>query len=184
EVGYTVGPGAPLYRLTAGKGAVIQVSLPASELARVRVGDTLELTQDGQTIRLPVTRVAPAVNAAGLGTVEADALAPPFGLPSGSSIAATVLTASTNKMLTVPMSALVGQGSGAHVILFMRGSKPDSPARLHVVRIKVLQRGNSRAAISGTLKPGERVVVGQTAVLAQLREGDAAVTSVVAGSAK
>jgi RND family efflux transporter MFP subunit len=184
EVGYTVGPGTAVYRLTAGKGAVVQVTLPASELARVHVGDTLILSQNGTTVRLPIIRVAPAVNAAGLGTVEADAAAPPFDLPSGSSIAAAVLTASTSKTLTVPVSALVGQGSNAHVLVLGPGPRQDAPGRLRLVRVSILQLGSQRAAIRGALKPGERVVVGQTAVLAQLRDGDPAVTSPAVGSPK
>lgn len=178
EVGYTVAPGNQVYRLTAGKGAVVRVVLSASELAHVRVGDMLELTQDAATVRLPVTRVAPAVNTAGLGTVEADAPVAPFGLPSGSSVAATLLTTSTNKTLTVPVSALVGAGSNAHVVVFAPGSKPDVPGHLRLVRIEVLQQGSQRAAIRGALKPGEQVVVGQTATLAQLHDGDAATASV------
>jgi RND family efflux transporter MFP subunit len=177
EVGYTVAPGNQVYKLTAGKGAVVRVVLSASELAHVRVGDTLELTQDAATVRLPVTRVAPAVNAAGLGTVEADAPVAPFGLPSGSSVAATVLAATTGKTLTIPMSALVGLGLNAHAVVFVPDSKPDAPGHLRLVRIEVLQQGSQRAAIRGALKPNEQVVVGQTAVLAQLRNGDAAVAS-------
>jgi RND family efflux transporter MFP subunit len=177
EVGYTVAPGNQVYRLTAGKGAVVRVVLSASELAHVRVGDMLELTQGAATVRLPVARVAPAVNAAGLGTVEADAAVPPFGLPSGSSVSATLLSASTSKTLTVPVSALVGSGSNTHVVVFAPGPIPDAPGHLRFVRIEVLQQGSQRAAIRGALKPGEQVVVGQTAVLAQLRDGDAAVAS-------
>lgn len=177
EPGYTVGPGTAVYRLTAGKGAVVRVSLPAPELARVHAGDVLELTQEGTTIRLPVTRVAPAVNAAGLGTVEADAASPPFGLPSGSTIAATVLSTTGGKLLTVPVSAIVGEGPKAHVVVFAPNRQPDESGRLHIVPIKVVQLGNERAAVRGGLKPGQTVVIGQTAVLAQLREGDTAITS-------
>jgi RND family efflux transporter MFP subunit len=177
EVGYTVAPGNQVYKLTAGKGAVVRVVLSAPELAHVRVGDMLELTQNAAIVRLPVTRVAPAVNAAGLGTVEADAPAAPFGLPSGSSVAATVLSTSTSKTLTVPVSALVGTGLNAHVVVFAPGAKSDAPGHLRLVRIEVLQQGSQRAAIRGAVKPGEQVVVGQTATLAQLRDGDAAIAS-------
>ncbi len=178
EAGDTVGPGIPVYKLTAGAGAVAQVSLPAAELARVRVGDMLELRQGTAIVRLPINRVAPAVNAAGLGTVESDTYVTPFDLPSGSTVAVTVLTAPTRRDgLTVPASALVGDGVNAHVVLFVPDPKPDLPGRLHLVPVEVSQQGGLRAAIRGELKPGQQVVVGQTAVLAQLREGDAAVTA-------
>lgn len=184
EVGNTVGPGKPVYRLIAGKGAVVRVSLTAADLAHVHVGDTLELQQATATLRLPITRVAPAVNAAGLGTVEADAVAAPFGLPSGSTVTATVHTAASDENLTVPAAALVGSGTGAHVVAFAPAKQAGEPGRLHLVSVAVLQQGSARAAVRGVLTPGESVVVGQTAVLAQLREGDAAVTAASVGAGR
>lgn len=177
EVGDTVGPGKPVYQLTAGTGAVVRVSLPADQLAGVRAGDTLELQQGAARMTLSITRISPAANAVGLGTVEADASAAPFGLPSGSTVAATVRAQHGGEALTVPVAALVGSGDRAHVVAFTPGAKPGEPGRLRVVPVEVLQEGGSVAAVMGTLTPGEQVVVGQTAVLAQLREGDAAVAA-------
>ena len=183
EVGDTAAPGKPVYQLTAGKGAVVRLSLPAGQLAQVHPGDTLHLTQGGQTLHLTVARIAPAVNAAGLGTVEADAASAPFGLPSGSTVTATIaLHAQTQPTLTVPVAALVGSGAQAHVLAFTPGAKPGEPGRLRVVPVKVLREGANAAAVDGTLHVGEPVVVGQTAVLAQMRDGQAAVTA--AGAAQ
>lgn len=182
EVGDTAAPGRPVYRLTAGQGAVVRVSLPSDQIARVHVGDTLELQQDATHLNLRVARIAPAVNAAGLGTLEADAARAPFGLPSGSTVAATVRTAASGVALTVPAAALVGSGDGARVVIFMPGARPGEPGRLRRVRVKVLQEGSTRVAVEGDLKPDGQVVVGQTAVLAQLRDGDAAIAA--AGAAQ
>jgi RND family efflux transporter MFP subunit len=181
EVGDTVTPGKPVYELTAGKGAVVKVSLPAANLTHVHVGDTLILRQGGSSLKLSVSRLAPAVNAAGLGTLEADAPVAPFGLPSGSTVAAEVRTRGIGEALNVPSAALVGSGSGAHVMVFAPGSKPGTPGRLHLVPVKVLQQGSERTAVQGALSPGAQVAVGQTAVLAQLHEGDAAVAGNGAG---
>jgi RND family efflux transporter MFP subunit len=184
EVGDTAAPGKPVYQLTAGKGAIVRVSLPSDQLTQVKVGDTLRLTQGGQTLDLPITRIAPAVNAAGLGTVEADATSSPFGLPSGSSVAASIeLRSQTAATLTVPVAAVIGSGDQAHVLAFTPGAQAGEPGRLRIVPVKVLQEGANRAAVSGSLKPGESVVVGQTAVLAQMRDGDAAVTTAVSTAA-
>jgi RND family efflux transporter MFP subunit len=177
EAGDTVGPGKPVYQLTAGTGAVVRVSLPADQLAGVKPGDTLELQQGAARMTLSITRISPAANAAGLGTVEADASAAPFGLPSGSTVAATLRAQHGGEALTVPVAALVGSGDRAHVVVFTPGAKPGEPGRLRVVPVEVLQEGGSVAAVKGSLTPGEQVVVGQTAVLAQLRDGDAAVAA-------
>jgi len=182
EVGDTVAPGKLVYQLTAGKGAVVKVSLPAADLAHVKVGDTLVLRQDSASLSLGIRRVAPAVNAAGLGVVEADAPVAPFGLPSGSSVAVEVHTQGSGEALTVPAAALVGSGDDAHVLVFIPGTKAGQPGRLHRVPVRVLAEGGSRTAVQGTLAPGDQVVVGQTAVLSQLREGDAAVTASRAGA--
>ncbi len=184
EVGDTAAPGKPVYQLTAGKGAIVRVSLPSDQLTQVKVGDTLRLTQGGQTLDLPITRIAPAVNAAGLGTVEADAPSSPFGLPSGSSVAASIeLRSQAAATLTVPVAAVIGSGDQAHVLAFTPGAQAGEPGRLRIVPVKVLQEGANRAAVSGSLKPGESVVVGQTAVLAQMRDGDAAVTTALSTAA-
>lgn len=182
EVGDTAAPGRPVYQLTAGKGAVVRVGLPAASLARVRVGDTLLLHQGEASQALAVSRVAPAVNAAGLGTVEADAAMAPFGLPSGSTVAAEVLIRGAGETLTVPTAALVGSGKEAHVLAFTPGAKAGAPGRLRRVAVKVLTEGADRTAVQAALAAGDRVVVGQTAVLARLRDGDAAVTADPAGA--
>jgi RND family efflux transporter MFP subunit len=184
EAGDTVAPGKPLYRLTAGKGAVVRVSLAAAQLAGVHVGDMLELKQGAARISLPIRRVAPAVNAAGLGSVEADASEAPFGLPSGSLVMATVHAAASASGLTVPTAALLGSTDRTRVVVFTPAAKPGAPGSLHRVPVQVLQEGSSRAAVRGTLQPGEQVVVAQTAVLSQLRDGDAAVTAARAGAAQ
>lgn len=185
EIGDTASPGKPLYQLAAGSGAVVRVSLPADQLAQVEAGDLLRLSQGAQTVQLPISRIAPAVNAAGLGMVEADATSAPFGLPSGSTVAATiVLHARQTPTLTVPMAAVVGSGDDAHVLVYAPGAALDEPGRLRVVAVKVLREGASAAAVRGSLKPGEQVVVGQTAVLAGMRDGDAAVTAAASGSVR
>ncbi len=183
EVGDTAAPGRPVYRLTAGKGAVVRMSLPADQIAQVKVGDMLRLSQNGQTLALPVTRIAPAVNAAGLGTLEADALRSPFGLPSGSTVAASLaLQAQASASLTVPEAAVVGSGRHAHVLVFTAGARAGEPGRVHIVPVEVLQSGARTTAVRGQLRPGQRVVVAQTAVLAQMRDGDAAVSAAATGA--
>ena len=186
EVGDTATPGRAVYRLTAGRGAVVRVSLPASQLARVRVGDAMQLTEDGARVVLAVSRIAPAVDAAGLGTVEADAARVPFGLPSGSTVAATVVlrSAGTAPALSVPSAALVGSGRAAHVLLLVPAAQPEQAARLRVVPVTVLRRGADGAAVDGALQPGERLAVGQSGVLAQMRDGDFAVDAAASGAAR
>jgi RND family efflux transporter MFP subunit len=184
EAGDTVGPGRAVYRLTAGAGAVVRVSLPAVELSSVHPGDTLELRQDGETLKLPIMRVSPAVNAAGLGTVEADAPAAPFGLPSGSTVAVTVLAAAGGETLTVPTASLVGSGPNTYVMTIVPGPKADEPGRLRRVPVELLQQDGVRVAVRAALAPGDAVVVGQSAVLSQLRDGDAATTAARGGPAQ
>jgi len=175
EVGDVVGPGKPVYHLTAGTGAVATASLSADQLARVHVGDTIELRQGDAVVSLPITRVGPAVNQAGLGTVEADSTTTPFGVPSGSTVAATIRLAAGGKQLTVPVTAIVGEGGNAYVLIFRPPTGADKAGRLQRVPVRVLRESASRAAVQGAISDGQRVVIAQTAVLAQLRDGDPAV---------
>jgi len=176
EEGDVVGPGRPVYRLTAGAGAVVTANLPADQLARVHAGDTIELHQGDMAISLPITRVGPAVNLAGLGTVEADAAATPFGMPSGSTLAATIRLASRGEQLTVPITAVVGSDSNAYVVVFQPSARPHEAGHVQRVPVRILQESASRAAVDGTVSDGQLVVIGQTAVLSQLRDGDPAVS--------
>ncbi len=175
-VGDTVGPGQPVYRLTAGKGAIVRISLAADQLARVHVGDRIVLSNGAASLTLPITRVAPAVDKAGLGFAEAEASTLPFGLPSGSSLSANVYAASHGNTLTVPIDALVGEGARAHVFVFVANAGKTAAGTLRRVDVQVLQTGAERAAVVGKLEPGMQVIVGQTAQLGQLHDGDPAVT--------
>lgn len=175
-VGDTVGPGHPVYHLTAGKKAIVRVTLAAAQLAQIHVGDRIVLSNGAKSLTLPVTRIAPAVNQAGLGFAEAEADSPPFGLPSGSSLSALVYTASRDNTLTVPLNAMVGSGSHAHVFVFEPDQDKPTSGTLRRVDVQVLQTGAKRAGVAGKLEPGMQVIVAQTAELGQLRDGDPALT--------
>lgn len=176
EEGDVVGPGMPVYRLEAGRGAIVRCELPAEQLATVHIGDTLELRLGNASVTLAITRIAPAVTASGLGALEADSPEVPFGLPSGSAVAATIRRAGSGESLTVPVTAIVGQGDNAHVMVFHAPGDASEPGRLQRVPVHVLSEDASRAAVSGEVRAGQQVVVGQTAVLSQLKDGDPAVT--------
>lgn len=92
-------------------------------------------------------------------------------------MAAEVRLRGAGETLTVPTAALVGSGEGAHVLVFAPGAKAGAPGRLRRVAVKVLTEGADRTAVQAALAAGDRVVVGQTAVLARLRDGDAAVSA-------
>jgi len=175
-VGDTAAPGHPVYLLTAGQGAIVRITVAADQLAQVRVGDQLVLSKGGATLVLSITRVAPAVNRAGLGSAEAKAKALPFDLPSGSTLPATVYTASHGNTLTVPVDALVGEGAHAHVFVFVPATGKTSTGTLRRVALRVLRTGAERAAVAGKLEAGTRVVVGPTAQLSQLHDGDPVIT--------
>lgn len=177
-VGDTVGPGRSVYRLTAGKGAIVRITLAADRLTQVHVGDRIVLSNGAKTMALRVTRVAPAVDRAGLGFAEAEAGALPFGLPSGSSLSAKVYSGFPGDTLTVPINAVVGDSTHAHVFVFVPLVVKPATGKLRRVDVRVLRSGSEHAAIAGKLEPGMQVVVGQTAQLAQLRDGDAAVTGI------
>lgn len=183
-VGDTASPGKPVYRLTAGQGAIIRVALPPSQLAQVKIGDFVRLEQNGKTTSVRISRLTPAVNTAGLGVIESDTDKRPFNLPSGSSIAAKiVLHDGDPKQLTVPVASIVGAYNHAHVLTITPGQKQGEPGHVHIVPVTVLSKGAHRAAIKGALKPNDKVVIGQTAVLAKMQEGDS-VIAVMPGAAQ
>jgi RND family efflux transporter MFP subunit len=169
EVGDLAQPGHPLYRLTVDSAARLRVKLPQQVLEAVHPGTEVELEHGKRHMRVRLSRIFPALDAQALGAAEADLQHMPFGLPSGARIPARVILQSLPGALVVPHRALIETHDGG-VVFTLQGTH--GKARLHRVKVKVMLRGDTGIAVSGELRPGERVVVAHQSVLMQLRDGD------------
>ncbi len=163
--------GKPLYRLIVVRSGRLEVRLPAEVLERVRPGNEVEVSHDGETLRLHAARIFPALDARSLGYIEIDVPALPFGAAPGALLHARVVTAALDAALQVPADALRPLPGGVQARVFrIRGE--GQGGRLDAVTVRILLRTAQRVAVAGPLAPGERVVVAHETTLLRLQDGD------------
>ncbi|HTS87201.1 MAG TPA: efflux RND transporter periplasmic adaptor subunit [Gemmatimonadales bacterium] len=154
QPGERVSAGAPLALVVNGSALDLVASASPGELARLREGEPARVQGEGGTMakRGWVRAVAPAVDSlTGTGTAILripEAVAP---LLPGTGATAEVDLPLIRDALVVPDSALVLIGTTLHV--FVIGA--DSVA--HATPVSVVVRNGQRAAVTGQLKPGDRV---------------------------
>ncbi len=171
EPGDVCRPDHPLYRLTMSGAARIRVRLPQTVLEQVHPGTTLVLRHGDKTLRIPLNRIHPALDTHALGAAEADLTERPFGLPSGSRLAARVVLQQRDHTLRISRRALLhGQRPGTGTVLKVLGS--DGEDHLAAVPVTVALEGRDAVAVAGALEAGDRVVVAHESTLMRLKDGD------------
>lgn len=169
EPGDLAVPGKPI--LTVDKSAPFKVlaQVPQEELAPLRAGTRVYLTNGDQRLSARVNRIYPALGKNMLATVEVLSQKAPFRLPADATVGVD-LVARTATGLIVPDQAVVKNGQQAFIYV-VTGST------VHLRPVTLSGTGNGTAAVTGNLHPGEQVAVGQENRLLTLVEG-AAVTPV------
>lgn len=158
-------PGKPLLTVEKSSPYKVLVQIPQEEISRVKKGTKIYLISGDQRLTTAVDRVYPALGRNLLGSIEIILAARPFNLPSGATVGID-LVASVAEGLLVPENAVVKSDRGVFVYA-LEGN---------VVKIRsvvLLGTGAGRAALSGPLRVGERVAVGQENRLLSLKEGSA-----------
>lgn len=171
EPGDVAMPGKPIYRITTDRGARVIVRLPLEVRQQVKPGCPLELRHGDDVLTVHVSRVRPSMDAAALGTVEADVAAVPFGLPSGARLSARVVCRVEQDAVVVPHDAVLRDNSGVSGRVF-RIMGDAAPRRLQPVSVTVLLDGREGVAVDGDLEPGDEVVVGHESLLVKFQDGD------------
>jgi RND family efflux transporter MFP subunit len=156
-------PGKPLLTVEKSSPYKVMVQIPQEEIGRVKKGTKVYLLNGDQRVTAAVDRVYPALARNLLGSIEILLAARPFHLPSGATVGVD-LVASVADGFIVPENAVVKSGRGVFVYE-LEGN---------VVRIRpvsLLGTSAGRAALSGPLRAGARVAVGQENRLLGLKEG-------------
>ncbi len=154
RAGERVDAGRLLVQVVAPDTLDLVVAVPASELARLRVGMTAAVGEDGDSMPSParIAALAPGVDTAtnaGQAVIRV-----PNGagrLYPGAAATARVRLGVIRDALVVPDSAITLAGDSSAV--FVIG--PDSAAHQRVVRVGVRTEG--RTQVEGDLRPGDRV---------------------------
>jgi len=165
DPGEMAAPGKPLLTIEKSSPYKVMVQIPQEEISRAKKGTKVYLLNGDQRLTAAVDRIYPALGRNLLGSIEIVFAARPFNLPSGATVGVD-LVASVVEGLLVPESTIVKSGRGVFVYA-VDGN---------VVKIKsvtLLGTSSGQAALSGPLRAGERVAVGQENRLLGLKEGSA-----------
>ena len=166
EPGDMAAPGLAVLELeNPDAGYKVIVRVPTRILDRVGPGTEAVLDHDDDRLAAAVSRILPAVEAGtSLAVLEIDVESPPFGLPSGSVVGVDLIVARTDGLI-VPARSLLRQQDSSHVFVL------DAGGRVRPVQVEVLGRSNDRAAVSGDLEAGDRVVTADESLLLGLAPG-------------
>ncbi|MGE0713114.1 MAG: efflux RND transporter periplasmic adaptor subunit [Planctomycetota bacterium] len=159
DLGQHVEPGDPLVNLQTLRPIHVDLSLPQRELARVELGQEVEVTSDAYPARVErgrVSAIAPALGAATRG-VEVQVTCPNEGrrLRPGMFVSVRVLLAEAPAYVTLPRTAVVSNPYGEAVFVLL-----GQPGALTASRVYVRlgeERGEQVAVLAG-VEPGQRVV--------------------------
>jgi membrane fusion protein, multidrug efflux system len=153
--GERVDAGHALVQVVAPDTLDLAVPVPAPELVRLRAGQPVDVTQDGDSVaaRGWVAALAPAVDSlTNAGEAVIRVPNPQGRLHPGAAATARVRLGVRRDVLLAPDSALVLAGDSS--VVFVVG--PDSVAHLRTV-VRGASAGG-RTAVTGTVRPGDRVV--------------------------
>jgi RND family efflux transporter MFP subunit len=163
EPGELAAPGKPILTVEKTSSYKILAQVPQEELAGIRPGAKVVLSNGSQTLDAKVNRVYPALGKNMLATVEVLMASAPFKLPSFATVGFDVVTKKVEG-LTIPAQAVVRTGEGTFVCQIKDGV-------IHIIPVTLLGMGNGSAAISGGIEAGAQVAVGQENKLLTLAEG-------------
>jgi RND family efflux transporter MFP subunit len=163
EPGDLAAPGKAILTVEKTSSYKILAQVPQEELAGIRPGSSVKLTNGSQTMPAKVNRVYPSLGKNMLATVEVLSSTAPFALPSSATVGFDIVTKKVEGLI-VPAQAVVKTGQGVFVYLIKDGT-------VQIVPVKLLGMGNGSAAVSGAVEAGAQVAVGQENKLLALSEG-------------
>ncbi len=164
EPGDLVGPGQPILKVLKPGNVKVTVAVPQELSGAIRSGNSLTLIANGNQRTVSVSRLYPALSPAHQLILEADLSIPPFGLHSGSTLLARLHLRSA-RGIVIPSSSVL-RGENGTTVFCVRAHK------LKLVPVKVIVHQGSESLITGALKVGEAVVVGQQAQLMTMYSGE------------
>jgi membrane fusion protein, multidrug efflux system len=171
EPGNLAVPGKPIYRLSVAGITRFSVMVPQAVLNQLQIGSRVEMNAGNKKITAPITRINQTLDPLSMGSVNVDLETAPFGLPIGARIPVRVITKETQNAFYVPITAIAwsADGKSGYVVKVVEVS---GTSTLHKVPVTISQASSDGAAIKGDIKPGDRVIIAQQAVLLKLKTGD------------
>jgi RND family efflux transporter MFP subunit len=164
EPGELAVPGKPVVRIEGLSQCKVVVQVAQAEMELMKRGGPVVLADGNNKMEAVISRVYPAVSSSALGTIEIDRAKHPFSVPAGASVGVDVGTGKTDAGVIIPLRALLENQSGSFVYN-VEGDK------IKVTKVGVLGKNNDYAAVTGDIKAGDAVAVGDEGKLMRLNQG-------------
>jgi len=174
EPGDQATPGKAIYQLSISGDSRFTVKVPQDILKKVHIGSKVVLGSGDNTITAYFTRIHPMLDDLSMGSADVDLSSSPFNLPVGARISARVITRETPNSLTVPITA-IAWSADVKFGFVVKTVKAGDTFTLKRIPVEIIHAADKNAVINGELKPGDRVVIAQQAVLLKLKTGEQAV---------
>jgi len=158
-------PGKPILTVEKSSPYKVVIQIPQEEINRVKKGTKVYLSNGDQRRSAAIDRVYPALGRNLLGSVEVVLPNRPFNLPSGSTIGVDLVFNQVTGTL-VPENAVLKTGQGSIVYVLDKDI-------VKIRQVSILGTGAGKAAVTGPVRAGETVAVGQENRLLGLKEGSA-----------
>lgn len=163
EPGDLAVPGKPVVRVEGVSQFKVVVHVAQAEMGLIKKGGQVILSDGKNRMETTIARVYPAVSGSALGTLEMDMPKRPFGVPSGATVGADVVTGKTEPGSVIPINALLENrlGSFAYKI---------EVNKIRVIKVRVLGKNNDYATVTGEIKAGDIIAVGDEGKLMRLND--------------
>ncbi len=171
EPGDVIMPGQPIYQITTTSGARIHVEFPQEILRQLKVGAELQLFHSGDSLNVKLDRIFPLLNGFDLGAAEADLSQIPFNLANGERITGRIVLQRSAVGTLVPQESILTGDANNTSFLF----KVISNGKTNIIKkvpVTIQLTGRNGVAVTGDIRPGDKVIVAQESVLLSLRDGD------------
>ncbi len=163
--GVVVAPGQSVLKVAQVSPVRLQANVPQQDLARIKVGDSVQVSdagKPGEALELRVSSVAPAVDPSSrMGVVEAVYANADRRFSPGQFVSLSISLGSSASALVIPSDAIVTDSHNGTTNSKVWVVAAGAPGQLNVSlrQVDVRARSGAKAAVSTGLKAGERVVV-------------------------
>lgn len=176
EPGDIAALGKPIYRLSVSGKTRFSIKVPQSVMDNLHVGGPVVMTSGDKVFNARLTRINLTLDSLSMGSVDIDLASSPFKLPAGARVPVRVITSQIKDALSVPITAIAWSKDGRNGFVVKAAGDGDK-VTLKKIPVKILEASADGAAIRADVKPGDRVIVAQQAVLLKLKTGDRAIVA-------
>lgn len=121
EVHDALSPGVVICSISGDSGLSVDFSVTEDAMNNLKPGDSISIDKSGHEYKGSITEVAAKVDSSGLFPVKASLSSMSDALPSGTKVKLTVVSARSDKALSIPMSAVNYSDGKAFVYVYKDG---------------------------------------------------------------